>query len=338
MIPFCKTNIEKEEMEAVKAVIENGWLVQGAKTQEFEQMFAEYVGAKYAVFVDSCTSALFLALKYAYGEGGHILNVPALTFVATAESVVHSGNTPRFVDVSMDDFCMLASKVNGNSVPVHLTGNKAHEGALVYDSAHRIERNDMHDTEALFCYSFYATKNMTTVQGGMIATNSEDAAKWLRKARDHGLDLGTKERYTEKYKQYDVEFVGWRVKADDFRAVVGIEQLKKLPMLNERREAIVAKYNAAFGLKRTGNHLYPVLVKDRNQFVEYLYNQGIQTAVHFRPLNTMTAYKNFPVSDLTNTNEIAPKIVSLPLFPRLTDEEVDYIIKTVKETSLLLPL
>lgn len=334
MIPFCKTDLGEDEINAVAHVMRSGWVVLGKKSDEFEAAFAEYVGAKHAVFLDSCTSALFLALKWRYGDGGAIINTPALTFAATSEAIVHSGNTPRFQDVSMQDFCL--EHVNDFSLPVSLTGNKAKSGALVYDSAHRIAKGDMIGETALFCYSFYATKNITTVQGGMIATNDTAAYEWLKQARDHGLDLGTKERYTQKYKQYDVSFVGWRMKGDDFRAACGIEQLKKLPALNARREEIVDRYNQAFGLKRTGNHLYPILVKHRPAFVEHLFNEGIQTAVHFRPLNTMTAYRQYPHGDLTNTTYIGERIVSLPLFPKLTDSEQDHIIKTVKETGSLL--
>lgn len=336
MIPFCKTDLGKEEIEAVSKVIEGGWVVQGAKTQEFEEMFAEYVGSKYAVFVDSCTSALFLALKAAFGDKADLtISVPSLTFVATAEAIVHAGHIPKFVDVDTKDLCMLKDRVDVLSLPVNLLGNRAPDGAVVYDSAHRIERGDMHDREAIYCYSFYATKNMTTVQGGMIATNSQKVYEWLKQARDHGLNLGTKERYTEKYKQYDVDFIGWRNKADDFRAVVGIEQLKKLPELNEKRASLVNRYNDAFGYQHTGNHLYPIFVKDRDRVTEFLYNQGIQTAVHFRPLHTMTAYKNFPKSDLTNTEIIGGMIVSLPLYPRLTVDEQDYIIENVKSATRL---
>lgn len=334
MIPFCKTDLGEEEIKAVGDCIRSGWVVMGPKTQEFEEKFAEYVGAKYAVFVDSGTSALFLALKRLEKLGHKTeITVPSLTFTATAEVCVNAGWKVRFGEVG-EDFCL--ETVNAGTLPVHLTGNRAKNGALIYDSAHRIEKDDVKDSAALWCYSFYATKNITTVQGGMIATNNKDDYEWLKKARDHGLDMGTKERYVGKYKQYDVQFVGYRVKGDDMRAVVGLEQLKKLPKLTERRNELVAKYNRELGLDRKGNHVYPVLVKDRELFTDFMFENGIQTAVHFRPLHTMTGYKKIPCDNLKNTEFIGEHIVSLPLFPQLTNEEQDYIISKVLETNLLI--
>lgn len=335
MIPFCKTDLGEEEIKAVADCIRSGWVVMGPKTQEFEEEFAKYVGSQYAVFVDSGTSALFLAIKRLEKMGlkGNYITVPSLTFTSTAEVCINAGWKVRFGDVG-DDFCL--KTVNSATLPVHLTGNRAKNGALIYDSAHRIEKDDVKDSSALWCYSFYATKNLTTVQGGMIATNNIYDYEWLKKARDHGLDMGTKERYVGKYKQYDVQFVGYRVKGDDMRAVVGLEQLKKLPRLTERRNELVDRYNKGLGLDRKGNHVYPILVKDRELFTEFMFENGIQTAVHFRPLHTMTAYKDVPTGTMTNTEYIGEHIVSLPLFPQLTNEEQDYIINKVLETKLLI--
>lgn len=163
MIPFCKTTLGEEEINAVKSVIESGWVVLGPKTAEFEKKFAEYVGAKHAIFVDSGTAALFLGVNAVFGKDQkRAIRVPSLTFCATAEVIVNSGNIPLFSDVSLDDFCL--EKVDESSLPVHLLGNRAKDGALIYDSAHRIEPETIGDS--VWCYSFYATKNMTTVQGG----------------------------------------------------------------------------------------------------------------------------------------------------------------------------
>lgn len=334
MIPFCKTDLGEEEKKAVEDCIDSGWVVLGPKSQEFEEKFAEYVGSKYAVFVDSGTSALLLALRYQRLKGFTHYQVPSLTFTATAEAVLHSGCSLEFVDVNPDTMCVEAP--SAVTLPVHLLGNRADDGALIYDSAHRIEKDDVKDSAALWCYSFYATKNITTVQGGMVATNDPDAALWLRRARDHGLDLGTKERYTQRYRQYDVEFVGWRMKGDDMRAVIGLEQLKKLPELTEKRNAIVANYNKHLGLNRQGNHVYPVLVSDRDKFMDFMYSHDIQCTVHFRPLHTMTAYKDVGYDDLQNTEFIGNHIVSIPIYPKLTKDEQNKIINTVIKSKLML--
>ncbi|MFX0211665.1 MAG: DegT/DnrJ/EryC1/StrS family aminotransferase, partial [Candidatus Hodarchaeota archaeon] len=227
-IPFFRTSIGEEEKKALNDVIDSGWVVLGEKSQEFEEKFAEYVGANHAVFVDSGTSALFLAVQYLIKHDliKRSMHVPSLTFTSTAEVVENSGLAIQFEDVDLKSMCM--DMEFKDSIGVHLTGNRCKSPSLIYDSAHRIEYNDVKDSKAIWCYSFYATKNLTTVTGGMIVTNDKNVNDWMRMARDHGLDLGTKERYTGKYKQYDVKFVGYRVKGDDLRAVIGLEQLKKL--------------------------------------------------------------------------------------------------------------
>ena len=332
MIPFCQTNLSEEEKKALADVIDSGWVVLGKKSEEFEQKFAEYVGAKYSVFVDSGTSALFLALQFLrkdLKEAPRLL-VPSLTFTATAEAALHAGYPIQFSEVNKETFCL--DTIDNWSLPVHLLGNRAGEGAFIYDSAHRIEKDDVKGSMALWCYSFYATKNMTTGQGGMIATNSKAASDWLRLARDHGLDLGTKERYQGKYKQYDVSFVGWRVKGDDLRAVIGLEQLKKLPAMTERRNEIVARYNSKLGFRRAGNHVYPIFVSNREEFMQYMFDNGVQTTVHFRPLHLMSGYSKWTRS-LPITEYIGERIVSLPLYPNLKDKEIDFISKLVKGSN-----
>ncbi len=241
-IPFAKTDLGTEEINAVTDVIKSGWVVLGQKSEDFEKAFSEYVGAKYAVFVDSCTSALFLSAQYIKTKGIKKITVPALTFTATAEAMHNAGLKVEFGDIDFNDFNL--STGSKTRLPVNLFGSRAnHANAPIVDSAHRIEKDDMVGTNNLWCFSFYATKNISTAQGGMIATNDEEAYNWLKCARDHGLNLGTKERYTGKYKQYDISFVGWRVKGDDLRAVIGLEQLKKLPALTARRNELVKRYN-----------------------------------------------------------------------------------------------
>lgn len=333
MIPFVKTTIGEEEKKAVNKVIDSGWVVMGQKTVDFEKKFAEYVGSKYAVFLDSGTNSLFLALKY-FGTGNKFY-VPSFTFTATAEAVVNTGNELVFIDVDRETMCFEGYK--SMSIPVHLGGRKSSTEAIIYDSAHRIEKGDIKaDDMALWCYSFYATKNMSTIQGGAIATNNKNAYEWLKKARDHGLDLSTKERYEGKYKQYDVEFVGYRFKPDDLRAVVGIEQLKKLPENTRRRNCIMRKYNKAFKYNREGNHLYIILVKNQVKFINYMLDNEIQCAVNYRPLHTMTAWKNYPKGDMVNTNWLGKHCVSLPIYPSMTDDEIEKVIITVKKSKQLI--
>lgn len=340
MIPFCKTTLGEEEKKAVAEVIDSGWVVMGEKTEEFEQKFAEYVGAHYAVFLNSCTSALFLSLKALdIGEGDKIA-VPSFTFTATAESIVHAGAKLYFVDIDLHNFCLNrkgdeSTKIK-NYLPVHLMGNRStFSKAIIYDSAHRIEKDDIKENDfALWCYSFYATKNMTTIQGGMVATNNKIYADWIRKARDHGLSKGTKERYKDGVSDYSVDFIGWRMKPSDVDAAIGLEQLKKLPWMTDMRNRAVARYNASYGLKRVGNHIYPIFVENRAYFLNFMKEHNIQCSVHFKPLHKMPAYQEYKKEDLTNTEYLSEHIISLPLYPMITEDEIDFVVKTSKASGV----
>lgn len=340
MIPFSKSTLGKEEITAVKHVIKSGWVVQGPITEEFEKKFAEYVGAKYAVFVDSGTAALMLALAYTKGDlwnDGDLLPVPALTFAATAEAIVNLGGRPAFVDVD-DTFCMEDNRWSPHGIAVNFAGVKAKAYQVIVDSAHRIERDDcLTDIEHLWCYSLYATKNMTTVNGGMVATNNKNAYDWMKRARDHGITKGTHERYKEGAWDYDIEFVGWRLKADDLRAAIGLEQLKKLDKMNEKRNKAVSLYNRLLGLNRTGNHLFPIFVNERPKFVDCMARNGIQVSVHYpKPLHKMTAYKKYNKEELPKSEWFCDHCVSLPLFPQLKAKEIEYICEKVKESKLFI--
>lgn len=349
-IPFCKAHLGKEEQAAVQQVIESGWLTQGAKVKEFEEAFAAYVGAKHAVAVNSCTAALFLVLRY-YDEKIDISTrnvlVPSLTFTASAAVVVHNNFNIVWGEVDHELFCLHPVIVDyilkTDNIPiaisVHLTGNRAptkfsHPVIVIEDSAHRIERNMQGDNP--ICYSFYATKNMTTGEGGMITTNNEELAAWLRMARLHGSDKDGFKRYANKGSwEYSIKFCGWKMNMTDVAAAIGIEQLKKLDGMNRERQRIVDRYNKALGLSRTGLHLYPIRVNDRPRFMEYMTEQGIHCSVHFLPLHKMPAYSRFP-GNLPVTETLGAQFVSLPLYPDLTDHEVDYVVKAVQQSELLI--
>ncbi len=331
MIPFSKNTFDHEELKAVKDCFDSGWVVLGPKTAEFEKEFAKYVGSKYAVAVDSGTSALFLAIRAAKYK--KFITIPSLTFVSDAEVIHHAGLEIRFADVDPKTLCV--DKQYKNLLPVNFGGNLAKGKGKVVDSCHRIEKNDVKGSDAMWCYSFYATKNLNTVQGGMVALNSEKDYKWLMMARDHGVTKGTAQRYKGKNPTYDVLFPAWRVKGDDLRSSIGLVQLRKLPELNKRRNEIVARYNKNLGLNWTGNHLYPILVIGRTTFIEQMHLAGVQTSIHFIPIHTFTAYKD-DKAKLPNTDRIGEHIVSLPLFPAMTNKEVDYISECVINTDRLI--
>lgn len=328
MIQFCKSYIGEEEKNAVKSVLDSGWLTQGQKVQEFEEKFAEYVGAKYAIAVNSCTSALFLALQRKMQKTRYYkVILPALTFAATANIVKHSGLQIEFVDVNLEDFCFCGYAEIG----VCYGGNECGIAPII-DSAHLIKKNQCKKRNSTFCYSFYATKSITTGEGGMICTNNKEDAEWFKKARLHGMSKDASKRYTDKNKwSYDVEFVGYKMNMTDIAAAIGIEQLKKLDLMEQKRTEIRQRYNKNLALNWQGNHIYPVLVENRDKVIEYLASEGIMTSVHFKPVHLMSAYIDYVETNLPNTEYIGQHEISLPIYPGLTMEDVDFISKKVEK-------
>jgi dTDP-4-amino-4,6-dideoxygalactose transaminase len=230
-------------------------------------------------------------------------------------------------------------------IPVHFAARHA-KGferfpvPILFDSAHRVARNDFKGTTS--CYSFYAVKNMTTVRGGMILTNDDKAAAWYRKAVHGGLGKDTLSRYAGQQDQkdvssfyYEVEFPGWNFDMTDVEAAIGRVQLTKLPGLNNKREALVRKYNSAFGLKNTGNHLYPILVENRNEFLLAMREANIQCGIHYLPLHLMRGYASYRGGKLPVTEYVGARCVSIPLYADMTAGEVLRVTRAVKRHAKL---
>ena len=233
------------------------------------------------------------------------------------------------------------SKKTRAIIPVHFAGRYA-QGfekfnlSVIYDSAHRIEKNDFGGKVS--CYSFYAVKNMTTVRGGMILTNNLEDWKWYQKACHGGLSKDTLSRYQGRKKvddsssfYYEVEFPSWNFDMTDVEAAIGRQQLKKLGGFNKRRSAIVEKYNIAFNLKNTGDHIYPILVENRDEFLVAARKAGIHLGIHYLPLHTMSGYRRYAGGSLKNTEFIGSRCVTLPLYPSLSDVEIGHIIDVARK-------
>jgi dTDP-4-amino-4,6-dideoxygalactose transaminase len=334
-VPFCQPTFDEREVDAVSQAIRSGWVTTGPLTAKFEEEFAKYVGSKYAVFLNSGTSALRLAIEW--NKTKYDLKtayVPSLTFAATAHEAVHAGLDIIWGDVDQETMCLEPSDKGNIAIPVHLTGNKAnltYDCPVVEDSAHLVEKDQCKNSKNLVCFSFYATKNLSTGEGGMIACNSKEAYDWLKKARHHGIDRGPGGSPI-----YEVEFLGWKANQSDIMAAIGLVQLKKLPRLNKRRAEIVKMYNKGFDQHCGGLHLYPVYSHYREKFIKEMAKAGVQVSVHFRPLHKMMAYGS--TRDLINTEYLGGGLVSLPLFPNMTDEQVRYVIETANKTKLLISL
>jgi dTDP-4-amino-4,6-dideoxygalactose transaminase len=278
--------------------------------------------------------------------------VPSLTWTATASVVIQAGAKVVFADVDRKTWCLdpkdVKAKITKKTklvVPVHFAGRFAvgfedFPVPVLYDSAHRMEKADFKNTAS--CYSFYAVKNMTTVRGGMILTNNKKDAEWYLMSVHGGLVKDTLSRYIGTKSQgasdfyYEVAEPGWNFDMTDVEAAIGREQLKKLPGLNKRRDEIVKIYNREFGLNNTGNHLYPILVKNRDQFLVDMRSAGIHCGIHYLPLHLMSGYKHVETGKLANTEFIGKHCVSLPLYPTLTESEINYIILSVKKHSQII--
>ncbi|MFA5031174.1 MAG: DegT/DnrJ/EryC1/StrS family aminotransferase [Patescibacteria group bacterium] len=338
-IPFHKSDHGKAERAATNRVLKSGWLTQGEEVARFEEEFAKYVGAKYAVAVSSCTMALTMAVR---GCGLAHYQVPSLTFSASAMAIINSGNTPDFVDIGDDYIGQYSQRA---AVIVHYSGidASAYDNDLSFhDCAHRVERDMCKGKEGVFCFSFYPTKQIGGAEGGMLCTNHEHRASYYRRLRNHGRKPDSTEVITE----------GYKANMTDVQAALCRVQLAKLDATNARRAEIVAAYNDAFGLENTGLHLYPIqfgcehtlevdrLSSEAKQIFTdaalrdatrvCLLEDGIATSIHYPPLHLMPAYKPYTKS-LPNTERICKRIVSLPLYPALTDREVSYIIKVVRK-------
>ncbi|MFA5785336.1 MAG: DegT/DnrJ/EryC1/StrS family aminotransferase [Phycisphaerae bacterium] len=340
-IPFHKSDYGKPEYDAVKRVLKSGWLTQGEEVAKFEEEFAKYVGAKYAVAVSSCTMALTMALDAI--PIGSPVEVPSLTFSASAMAIIQTRKEPYFVDV--DDRYIGKFSSDGCAVVVHYSGIDASEydcSLTIHDCAHRVERDMCKGMAGEFCFSFYPTKQIAGAEGGMICTTSETFANSYRTWRNHGRLPNSTEVVT----------TGYKGNMTDVQAALCRVQLAKLDETNARRAEIVAAYNDAFGLENTGLHLYPIqfgcehtlevdrLSSEAKQIFTdaalrdatrvCLLEDGIATSIHYPPLHLMPAYKPYTKS-LPNTERICKRIVSLPLYPALTNKEVSYIIKTVRK-------
>lgn len=327
-IPFYKPDIEEREIAKVSEVIRSGWLTQGKIVEELEKEFAKYVGAKYAVAVDSCTSALYLAVNRLDLKKGSKIALSPLTFAASASAIIHNGHYPYFIDIGEEysEHEIDATMVIHYAGVEHKTVTKK---PVIYDSAHLVKKNQCLNKRGFHCFSFYPTKPVASLEGGMICTNNKKDAEWFRKARLHGINADGFKRYQGGEWDYAVDFVGWKMNMTDVQAQLALSQLRKLDKMNKRRQEILDKYNEAFDMDNKGLHLYPMMSYDRGRFIEGMKKKGINCAVHFPPLHLQPAYKDFK-RDLRAVQRIGDSIVSIPFYSAMSDKEVDYIIKSVK--------
>ena len=371
-IEFYKHNISQQDIDNVVEVMNSLFLTTGETVEEFERKFSQYLGLKYTVGVTSCTAALHLSLlACGIKPGDEVITTP-MTFIATANSVIHAGATPVFVDVEPETANINADLIEGAItpktkaiLPVHLYGQMCdmrkirkiadkHHLAVIEDAAHAIEasRDGIRPGELgdAVCFSFYATKNITSGEGGAASTNNEEIAEKLKKLRLHGMSKGAADRYSKRYEHWDMEMLGWKCNMSNIQAALLLNQLENIEKRWQRREQICQMYEEDFKedsgvtcLKvlpnsKSARHVFTILVPPpkRDKTLWQLQERGIGVAVNFRAIHLLTFYRQtfgcrrgmYPMAE-----KIGDSTITLPLYPKLTDEEIRYVIQTVKELT-----
>ena len=371
-IPLSDINFTQEEANAVLQVVEGGWLTMGAVTQQFEQEFAAYTGAKHAIAVANATAALHLSCVVAgLGPGDEVI-LPALTFVATANAVRYTGATPIFADIESEVSLNISpASIEANIsertraiIVVHYGGyacdmpaimeiaNK-HDLVVIEDAAHAIgsslKKRMLGTWGQTGCFSFFSNKNMTTGEGGMIVTNDTALAERLRRLRSHGMTSVTWDRHKGHAWSYDVVDLGYNYRLDEIRSALGRVQLSKLDAYNSGRRALTQLYNEmlqelapAVGIPFQEHagisacHLYPILLPaqtDRKKMMDAMKKHGIQTSIHYPPIHHFEAYRSGQEKvNLPITEAIAVRELTLPLYPAMSSEDVELVVRSVQNS------
>ena len=368
MIPLSRVSFTHNEFNAVKEVLKSGWLTAGPRCRKFEVEFAKYIGTRYAVSMNSCASALQLALEAHELKGEVIL--PSFTFVASINAVINAGCVPRFVDVEYNscniDPDKLRKAVNDKTVavmPVHYAGQSCRMDAIgriagenrlliIEDSAEAIGAEYEWQKTGSFgtgCFSFFPTKNITCGEGGMITTSDERLRDKVSTFINHGVPrLGSRRRKTEDWHK-EALVPGYNFRMTDIQAALGIAQLERIAELNALRRRHAAYLNKHLPgdeldlpFECAGcTHVYQMYTiklkskkSSRGSFLGYLRKKGIHASVHFYPpLHRQKIYKRYrnSLDDLSITERLSENIVTLPLYPSLRRCDLDYIVSGVKE-------
>jgi dTDP-4-amino-4,6-dideoxygalactose transaminase len=372
---FGKPSITDDEISEVVDTLKSGWIGTGPKTKRFEQEFANYIGAKYAVALNSCTAGLQLSLlALGIGAGDEVITTP-LTFCATANTIIHVGATPVFIDIEKDTFNinpdLIEQKITPKTkaiIPVHIAGRpcdmdkimaiaKKHNLYVIEDSAHATESfykdKKVGNIGNIGCFSFYVNKNITTAEGGMITTNDSELAEKIKILSLHGMNNDAWKRFSsDGYKHYDLIYAGYKYNMTDIQSSLGLHQLKNIEVMLKRREEIWNLYdNELKNLPiilpkkfdeqgRHARHLYQILIDDtktkltRDEILTSLVSENIGTGVHYISLHLLKYYKekfDFKPEDFPHAKYVSDRILSLPLTPYLTDEDVFDVINALKK-------
>lgn len=366
-IPLSDISFGPDEWNAVQRVLDSKWVSMGPETAAFEAEFAEYLGIKHAFAVSSGTAALHLALLATDIRPGDEVIVPSLTFVATVNAVKVVGAVPVFADVTdISDWNISAEKIERKITPrtkaviaVHYGGFPCRMDLICHIARERgliVVEDAAHAPGGVFrekklgtwgnagCFSFFANKNMTTGEGGMVVTDDDSTAERLKLLRSHGMTSLTWDRHNGHSFSYDVVASGFNYRIDEVRAAMGRVQLKKLEENNRKRREKTALLRTLLRrepcisfpfmdemLPSSSCHIFPVLLERaqlRPSFMEFMKRAGIQTSVHYPPVHLFTAYRNGDEAlreTLPITEDVASREVTLPLFPDILPAQMGVI-------------
>jgi dTDP-4-amino-4,6-dideoxygalactose transaminase len=369
-IEFFRHSIDRDDIKRVNSVLRSIFLTTGGEVKEFEKEFSSYTGLKQTVGLTSCTAAIHLSLvALGIGPGDEVITTP-MSFCATSNAVLHAGARPIFVDVEEQTGNINCELIEASItertkaiIPVHLYGQmcdmrkiraiaKKYELKIVEDAAHAIEavRDGIHVGEVsdTACFSFYATKSITSGEGGAVGTNISLLAEALRRLRLHGIDKGAADRYTKRYRHWDMPVLGWKYNMDNIQAALLIGQLERIETLWRRRDRFWRFYEERLSFVRNlrllrtlpgvkhGRHLFTVLVpsRKRDKILWALQDRNIGVAVNYRPIHLLRYYREafgYHEGDYPVAEGIGKRTISLPLYPHLKKEEAMYVVKVLRK-------
>lgn len=365
-VPFSRPHLPRSILQKLSKVLESGWITTGPKTKEFENEFGKLVNSKFNIAVSSCTAALHLAYLVIDLKPGDEVIVPSFTFCSTVNMIVHTGATPVFCDIDESTLCLdpkdVVKKITSKTkaiVVVHFAGMPADMDQLnkiakdkkliiIEDAAHafltKYKNKYIGNGKNITCFSFYATKNLTTVEGGLITTSNTYLADKMRILSMHGISRHAWNRYAKNGSwKYDVLLPGYKYNMPDLLAVIGIEQLKVAKKSREKRLKLVKRYfeklsrnkHILLPINPTNKgsehawHLFTIRIQksakiNRDELIEKLKNNGIGTSVHFIPNHWQRFYRQTSGKDLKlpATEKVFESIISLPLYEDMSLSDV----------------
>jgi len=364
-ILFGKPEIRESDIQCVVETLNTGWISTGPRVKEFEDSIKEYIGCRNVIALNSCTSGLFLSLLCNdIGKGDEVI-VPSMTFCSTVNVVEHIGAKPVFVDINPDTYCMdtklMKEAITDKTkavIPVHYAGRpcdmyhinkyaKENDIFVLEDSAHAIGatyKGKKIGSSNTCCFSFYPTKNITTVEGGVVTTDNDELAEKIKIFSNHGLSADAWKRYSnQKASKYNVVVPGYKFNLTDVNASLGINQLNRiLHILYERRkyaDLYKEKLKNIKGIKLpdfsmkddSSWHLFPILVEQRDKFRDLLYLANVGTGIHYEAVHLQPYYKKkYKKVELPITEYVSERTVSIPLQTSILEEHIVYICEKIR--------